>query len=467
MSPNAIQRRKYVFSVDSPKVERLVIFNRRTKRIDIEMAASFGLPSFERATNPDNLFATFRRLRIENGQAPGIDGIRYWDLTLREVGAICRALSKVLRSGKYVPNRTIAKLLRKKCGGERRLEIGTVFDRVVAAAVAAEITPFLERKFLPNSFGFRPGYNNWQALLAVRELIQRQRLWTLAIDDIRQAFDFVPIDELIEIVRANITDQPLADLIACIARGHQGNNRKRGIDQGSPLSPVLLNLLLWERLDRPLSTGPAPHLLIRYADNLAFLVKSVIEGEQALERTRELLRPLGMQLKGGERPLNLRRAGAGVELLGFRIRAQGDDPCLEMSRSAWSGLREQLRKALRSPNPAWICNQAAEGWLAAQAPAFENADVYEVLRQLHRQASRVGVWELDSKGELESTLEQAMTAWKEVQRACRNIPADVSGHMEVCMAVHVAVASRESTRVPANGYAPSLPVRKPAGRIFC
>lgn len=467
MSPSAPPRRAYDFTTDSQKVDRLVALVRRNRRrIDIEPAYDCCVPSFERATNADNLLATFQRLRNENGQAPGIDKIRYWDLTIREAGDIFRALSEVLRSGKYRPNKTITKLLRKKCGGERRLEIGTVFDRVVAAAVATEITKYLERKFSPNSFGFRTGCNNWQALLAVAELIRRRDCRVLAIDDIRQAFDFVPIDELLEVVRANIADQQLADLIACIARGHQGNNRKRGIDQGSPLSPVLLNLLLWERLDRPFAAGTAPQLLIRYADNLAFVVKSLIEGEQALERTRELLRPLGMQLKGGERPMNLGRAGAGVELLGFRIRVQEDDPSFEMSRSAWSGFRERLRKALRGPNPAWTCNQAAKGWLSAQAPAFENADVYEVLRQLHRQASRAGVWELDSRDELESTLIQATTAWKEVKRACRNIPQDVSGHMEVCMAVHVACASRASTCVPANGYAPSLPAWKPAGRIF-
>jgi len=338
-------------------------------------------------------------------------------------------------------------------------------DRTVAAAGAEETTLNLDSKFLPISFAFRPDYNTWQALLSVRETYRRNDLPFLTIDDVRQAFDFVPIDELIKVVRANIEDERLVDLIERIVRGHQGKNRQVGIDQGSPLSPVLLNLLFCERLDRPFSIAAPAQPAFRYADNLAWLTKTVDEGVRMRNKAGELLAGLRMQLKDGEHPTNLRRQGAGVDLLGFRIQAQGDGLSFGLETSAWRKFRDTLCTAQREPNPTRVTRAAVKGWLVAHAPAFENADVTQVLEQTLRQAHAAGVWELGPLGECGDALQGAIACWRDLSLACRSIPEDLRGYMDVCKAVH-ACASRASTRVPVPGYAPSLPARKSGGRFF-
>jgi RNA-directed DNA polymerase len=92
-----------------------------------------------------------------------------------------------MSSGTYFPPpvRTVA--IPKKDGGERRLGIPTVADRIAQTVVKLYLEPLVEPSFHPDSYGYRPRKSALDAVATAR-----QRCWRYAwvIDlDIRGFFD--------------------------------------------------------------------------------------------------------------------------------------------------------------------------------------------------------------------------------------------------------------------------------------
>ena len=78
------------------------------------------------------------------------------------------------------------------------------------------------------------------------------------IDDVRKAFDNINIDTVLTILAKHITEGALLRLIEVVLRG--GDDHKViGIDQGSPLSPLILNILMNETHDKPLQKEDNPN----------------------------------------------------------------------------------------------------------------------------------------------------------------------------------------------------------------
>jgi retron-type reverse transcriptase len=199
------------------------------------------------------------------------------------------------------------------------LNIPTITDRVVAAAVTEYLMPLSDQQFLPCSFGFRPHRGVRTLLLELERLVVSERLVVVAQDDVRKAFDNVPTMLTIECFARHSTDPDLLNLVGIILRGHTGPERTKGIDQGNPLSPLALNVVLDHVLDRPSTADLAQPPVLRYVDNLVVAAKTVAEARQALERASELLMLHGFSLKGEHEPVILSRQGARVDILGFQI----------------------------------------------------------------------------------------------------------------------------------------------------
>jgi hypothetical protein len=193
----------------------------------------------------------------------------------------------------------------------------------------------------------------------------------LALDDVRDAFPSAPIAAVMEAVRHFTDDANILWLIETIARGNEGANRTVGLDQGCPLSPTLMNVLLHVVLDGPLTAQPDNPLWLRYADNLCYPCHSVSEGHRAIRRVTELLSAAGLLLKGQDGPpINLRRQGARAHILGFTLSLQDDRFQYGLTSKAWQQLRRNLVKAHEAPNPTQTATQVAQGWLEAYGPAL-------------------------------------------------------------------------------------------------
>ena len=218
--------------------------------------------------------------------------------------------------------------------------------------------------------------------------MQRTGHAVLAIDDVRKAFDNVPIDTLSECHREALArvrqrnfskqdkERTLA-LVEAVFRGHD-RERQRGIDQGAPYSPTGLNVLLDKYHDRVMMAINKDLLWFRYADNLTYLVRSMAEGGQVLKKVGRALEPLGLSLKGEDGVRDLRR-GDTAQLLGFSLRWAEPKLQFGIGSAALDQLRQHLGQAHVTLNPGRAAHEVALSWVAAFAPAYEDGDVADVL----------------------------------------------------------------------------------------
>lgn len=101
-----------------------------------------------------------------------------------------------------------------------------------------------------------------------------------------------------------------------------------GTPQGGVISPLLSNIVLNE-LDQAWSED-SEGVLVRYADDAVALCRSREEAERALERFRELLGGLGLELHPEKsRVVDLREGREGFDFLGCHFRARVSGRLLE------------------------------------------------------------------------------------------------------------------------------------------
>ena len=138
------------------------------------------------------------KLSREGGQSPGLSGLRYDQISPKEVGQQTAIISQAITDGTYRPYGTRSTRIEKPSGGTRTLQLGEIWDRVVAKALHHAVSPIFEKQFLDCSYGFRKARNAWQMLARLKQFMEDNDCWVLAIDDIREAFDHVPLARAVE-----------------------------------------------------------------------------------------------------------------------------------------------------------------------------------------------------------------------------------------------------------------------------
>ena len=216
-------------------------------------------------TDPRNLRIGLSRVSGNRGhRSAGVDG-----LTVRAVlgqygvDAFIEGIRADLRSGVYRPSPVRRVLIPKpgQPGKFRPLEIPTVRDRVVQAAVKNILEPVFEADFLPCSYGFRPGRGVHGALEELRKLLLPQHVkgnnrtevrfpYPWAIEgDIKGCFDNISHHGLMERTRRRVADTKVNRLIVAFLKAgilseEQFLRSESGTPQGGILSPLLANIAL-------------------------------------------------------------------------------------------------------------------------------------------------------------------------------------------------------------------------------
>ena len=374
-------------------------------------------PTLAQVADHERLIATYQNLKATGGAAPGVDGVRYSDLGRHEVAANIRMLSFAVEHGLYRPALSRTLRIEKANGtGHRTLALRVILDRVVSSSINTALTPLWESIFLPSSYGFRPRRSHHQLLADMLAAMTTEERYVLAIDDVRNAFNNVPIPLAMDLHRQHLQDTELLDLIERVLRGGEHQERAVGIAQGDPYSPTVLNVVLHDVHDLPFARDHRDPLIYRYADNLVYLCTSVPDGQQALDQSRALLTHAGLALKGEDGPPIDLRDGGKVEILGFTLRLEGGQPRLGLGKRAWTGLGQDLLKAHESTNPPEAARAIVRGWLDDRAPAFEGSTDTAV-RRTRDHAARLGFRELSSQEELRRLVTNALGRWQASLRA--------------------------------------------------
>ena len=227
----------------------------------------------EEVLRRENLFAALRRVQANYG-APGVDGMTVDALPvyLRHAWPEIR---EQLLSETYEPAPVRAVYLPKPGGGTRMLGIPTVLDRLIAQAILQVLVPIFDPAFSERSYGFRPGRSAHQALeQSCRDIADGYR-WVVNID-LEKFFDSVNQDIVMSRIARKVKDKRLLKLIrrylnAGIMQEGLVSQREAGMPQGSPLSPLLSNVLL-DDFDKELERRG--HRYCRYADDAKVYVQS-------------------------------------------------------------------------------------------------------------------------------------------------------------------------------------------------
>jgi retron-type reverse transcriptase len=221
---------------------------------------------WEHVLSRENLAAALRRVE-QNAGAPGIDAMSTKELRPWLKDHWPRVRFK-LDAGTYRPQPVRRVMIPKPSGGMRMLGVPTVVDRLICQAVSQVLTPIFDSQFHPHSFGFRPGRSAHQAVERARQFIVDDAAWCVDLD-LDSFFDRVQHDVLMARVARRVVDKQVLRLIrryleAGVMADGIVHVSEQGTPQGSPLSPLLSNVMLddldWE-LDR------RGHRFVRYADD--------------------------------------------------------------------------------------------------------------------------------------------------------------------------------------------------------
>ncbi len=376
---------------------------------------------FARASDDRNLICAWDYVAARSGLTPGVDGLTL--LTLRnDKYAHIRGLRDAIRRNDYKHSETKLILIRKKNGqGKRRIHVPTVIDRIVQRGLVQILQPLLDPQFHENSMGYRPKRGPLLALASAESLIAEGRTVVIT-EDLKNAFECVPQDRLIDILRKHLDEPGIINLLERVVRSPGGI----GIRQGGALSPLLLNVYLHQVLDRVWSRRFPSVPLLRYADDLALFCESAEQASTARTSLEKLITSAGFSFKAVEKSTTRELSkGEAVTWLGYWIRWTDDKLDVRISTRAWRALQARIddivteRDSGGSDDSDRTLQHVVTKWIDQIGPAYQLNRINRCIEKINIELAAVG-WK---KPIVVETFKQAWryayTRWRKLRREFR------------------------------------------------
>lgn len=366
----------------------------------------------EQVINRRNMHLAYKQVLANKGSA-GVDGMQVKELRdfIKNNGA-----SIALRMVKccYLPQPILGVSIPKSNGKTRLLGIPTVVDRWLQQSVAQTITPLFEFEFKEHSYGFRPGKNAQQCVQQSLKYIHQGYQHIVDID-LKNFFDEVDHCLLLQLLYRKVKCPLTLRLIRKWLRAPMLINgklikRRKGVPQGSPLSPLLSNIMLHE-LDKELEKQGLKY--VRYADDFSIYTKSKSDARKvgkavSLFLMSKLKLSINREKSGIRKPVQF-------EILGHKLvptyqKGTKGKYQLVVSDKSWENLKHNLRTITRKTTPSSVAQRIAQlkeagrGWVNY----FRMASIHGKLKDLDswvRNRLRYCIWH----------------QWKKIERKKKNL----------------------------------------------
>ena len=341
-----------------------------------------------------NITQALKRVTSNKG-AGGVDGMQTDDL--RDwLEANWTILKQSILEGSYRPQPVRKVEIPKPQGGTRMLGIPTVLDRLIGQAIHQWLSPQYEPGFSENSYGFREGRNAHQAVLQAQKYLAEGKIWIVEID-LEKFFDRVNHDKLMGLLAKQITDKRTLKLIRSylnsgIMEGGLISPRQEGTPQGSPLSPLMSNIVL-DAMDKELEARG--HSFVRYADDISIYVKSEKAAQRVKDSATEYIeRELKLRVNREKTQVSQPEQST---LLGFSFFQSKGKWEIRIAPKALKRVKEKIRAKTKRSDPSNAKEKikkleaVIEGWvnyfrIARAKRAMQKLD------ELVRIRIRIGIW---------------------------------------------------------------------------
>ena len=335
-----------------------------------------------------------------NKGAAGIDGMPVTNLkeNLQNHG---KQYTEQIEQGVYQVSPILGVEIPKSNGKTRLLGIPTVVDRVFQQALHQVLQPIFEADFQTHSYGFRPNRNAHQAIAQILDNINSGYQDIVDID-LKSFFDEVEHYVLLELIYKKVKCEKTLKLLRSFLRAPilingQLQKRIKGVPQGSPISPLLSNIILNE-LDKELEKRG--HRYVRYADDFSIYVRSKKAAKRVGNSIYKFLLdrlhlPINQQKSGIRRPTSFQVLGFGF--VPTYKKGQKGKYQLVVKPSKWKELKTKLKRLTRKTTPASFderiqkINLLIRGW----TNYFKPASIYAKLKSLDewlRNRLRYCIW---------------------------------------------------------------------------
>ena len=359
------------------------------------------------------VWEAYKRVKANKGAA-GVDEQTMAEFERDLKGNLYKIWNR-MSSGSYFPSPVRTVKIPKANGGERKLGVPTVSDRIAQTVVKSRLEPVVDPLFHADSFGYRPRKSALDAVGRARQRCWRHD-WVIDLD-IRGFFDNIPNDLLMRAVKKHAKEKWVVLYIErwlkMPVQEEDGQliPRDKGTPQGGVVSPLLANLFLHYALDRWMAEHYPQAPFERYADDAIVHCRKEVQAQEIRKAIAARLTACGLELHPDKRKVvyckdDLRRRtypNEKFDFLGYTFRPRRSKNREGKHFINFSpAVSDQAVKAIRAEIRSWdlpersdksiedlsrMFNPVIRGWLQYYGRYYRSA-LYPPMQQLDRSLAR-------------------------------------------------------------------------------